>query len=287
LYVVVSALRWRLAGHDWAHSLPRGYLASLWGVAIFALGGLADMGWHILYGVEVSVAATVSPTHLVLFLGVGLIYLGPLRAALARNDGSTGWDALPKILSLTYFWMACTFFTQYASPFATTFSAAAFRESDLKMSSFAQSLAMSSLLLQTALMVGFFAFAASRFRLPRWTFTVALTLETLATGIMRAPYLRSGVLPVVLAALVAGVLCDLLYAKLEPTPARKREWLLMWAAVPAIVFAVYFATVTVVAGTWWTPHLLFGAPVLAAGAGYLIAWLTLDRNSYAHLGATE
>jgi len=277
LYLVAAAIAWHRAGHAWAYALPRGYAASLWGVAIFAAGGVGDLIWHSLFGIEVNVAATVSPTHLTLFLGVALLYLGPLRAALARNDQALGAPGLIKVLSLTYFWMACTFFTQYALPFGQTFSAAASRPALPVEAYYLQALAMSAVLLQAALMIGIVLYGAARFTLPAGALTLAFTVAATATAIMRQHDLSTGIVPIVAAALVAGVLADAIYARLRPAPDRPRAWLAFAALVPFVVFGVYFAVVTALSGTWWTAHLLAGAPIEAAGIGYLVGALTLDR----------
>src|SRR5207244_10741815 len=81
--------------------LPAGYQGALLGAAIFLLGGAADMGWHTFFGFERSMDALMSPTHLILAGGIGLIVSGPLRAAWRRPAGERGWAALlPVLLSL-------------------------------------------------------------------------------------------------------------------------------------------------------------------------------------------
>lgn len=280
LYLVVAAVRWHADGYAWNRALPRGYEWSLIGAGIFAVGGALDMLWHVAFGIEADVAALVSPTHLTLLCGASLLYLGPLRAALARGEEGRGAAALPALLSAVYFWCACTFFTQYASPFGDTFSAAAFphglvQHEGAVLEYFTQALAVCALLLQTGLMMGVLLFVAARLRLPAGAFALALTVQAALMTAMRYDDIKTGVLPVIAAALVAGAICDVVYARLRPTPQKRYEWLLFAAAVPFVVFALYFATVTALAGTWWPVHLLFGAPVEAAGIGWLVGWLTL------------
>lgn len=276
LYLIGGAVLGRMSGRPWSKALPQGYGYSLLGVAIFTLGGIGDMLWHIFFGVEVSVEATVSPTHLMLLLGVSLLYLGPLRAALSRQARGRSIATLPAILSLTYFWMMCTFFTQWASPFSYTASAASFAPSGKGLSS--DALAIAALLLQTSFLTGTFLFVASRFRMPPWAFTVALTLQATGTSIMNEHELSTGPAPIIATAVAAGLLCDVLYQRLQPTPSCKKRWLTFGAAVPAIVFGLYYATVTALSGTWWSIHLLAGAPVLSCGLGYLLAWLSLSPS---------
>src|SRR3954454_15458089 len=71
-------------GYAWQRALPAGYELSLLGMGIFALSGVGDMIWHTLFGIEQSFAALLSPTHLGLGLGLGLVVSGPLRAAWRR-----------------------------------------------------------------------------------------------------------------------------------------------------------------------------------------------------------
>lgn len=278
-YLAAQWLRFRIAGYGWLHALPRGYLWSLVGAIVFTAGGALDMLWHIVFGIEADVAALVSPTHLTLFAGAMLMYLGPLRAALARNDAAAGAAALPKLLSLLYAWTAITFFTQYASPYGDTFGAAAFTHQGPREIYFVQALGMAALLLQTAVMMGVVLFAAARFRLPAGSFALILTVQAVMMTVMRQGDIYSGILPVILAALVAGIACDVLYAWLRPAPDRKGAWLAFGAAVPFLVYALYFAAVTAFGGTWWPPHMLYGSPVEAAFAGYGIAWLMVTPGA--------
>jgi hypothetical protein len=118
--LVVAVVSGRAAGRPWRGVLPRGCGLSLAGALIFAAGGVGDMIWHQLFGIESDFEALISPTHLVLAVGAVLIASGPLRAAwsdpqqVARRDLSA-W--LPPLLSLTTILSALTFFSDYASPF--------------------------------------------------------------------------------------------------------------------------------------------------------------------------
>src|SRR5206468_5841643 len=61
--------------------VPAGYGLGLVGVAMFVAGGVADGRWHTLFGVEVSVAALLSPSHLLLLGGGLLMVTSPVRSA--------------------------------------------------------------------------------------------------------------------------------------------------------------------------------------------------------------
>ncbi|HSE45781.1 MAG TPA: hypothetical protein VLA89_10700 [Gemmatimonadales bacterium] len=52
-------------------ALPVGYGLSGLGALIFAAGGMTDLIWHTIFGIEAHVEALLSPTYLVLALGLG------------------------------------------------------------------------------------------------------------------------------------------------------------------------------------------------------------------------
>lgn len=113
------------AGYSWQKALPAGYNLALIGALIFGLGGLGDMVWHTVLGIEVNTEALLSPTHLTLALGIALIASAPLRAAWLRlGEGAPGWKALaPAIVSLLLVFAMFNFFTQFAHPFVDVFAA--------------------------------------------------------------------------------------------------------------------------------------------------------------------
>ncbi|MBW3536523.1 MAG: hypothetical protein KY395_01960 [Actinobacteria bacterium] len=72
---------------DWRLSyLPPGFGGARLGLVLFALGGLGDAAWHSALGVERGIDALLSPTHLLLFVGLLLILTAPVRAARAAPD---------------------------------------------------------------------------------------------------------------------------------------------------------------------------------------------------------
>jgi len=76
-------------------SLPPGQGLVLVGVAVFAVGAAGDVVWHSVFGIEVDIAALLSPTHLVMFTGAALLLTGPFRAAWA--DGSVQAPTLAEL----------------------------------------------------------------------------------------------------------------------------------------------------------------------------------------------
>ena len=150
----------RSRGVAWREAIPAGYSWSLLGAALFAVGGLADMIWHIVLGIEVSIEALLSPTHLLLALGGTLMISGPIRATWQRAD--SGRAALwPAMLALTILDALFIFFTEYAQPFTHRWATdPAGRFSRIGM--LEQEIGVTAVLLQAALLVGLVLFAVRR-----------------------------------------------------------------------------------------------------------------------------
>ncbi len=70
----------RAGGLRWYRHVPTGYGWGVVGIGVFASGGLADMGWHLAFGVEAGIDALLSPSHLVLFTGGLLILTSAVRS---------------------------------------------------------------------------------------------------------------------------------------------------------------------------------------------------------------
>ncbi|MEO9044929.1 MAG: hypothetical protein ABI352_07910 [Candidatus Dormibacter sp.] len=103
-WVGFSVWRRRVTGGSWREAVPPGYLPAAAGVVIFLVSGTGDVTWHLIFGIERSIGALLSPTHLGLFAGGLLIITAPLRAAWTdpdRTEAARFSDLLPAIGSAT------------------------------------------------------------------------------------------------------------------------------------------------------------------------------------------
>src|SRR5215216_1886720 len=55
--LLVCQARNMMRGHIWMQALPRGYLLALLGVALFSFGGVGDLVWHSILGIEANAEA--------------------------------------------------------------------------------------------------------------------------------------------------------------------------------------------------------------------------------------
>jgi hypothetical protein len=263
-------------GYPWRRALPNGYWLSLLGVMLFSVGGVGDLIWHSLFGIEANMEALLSPTHLMLATGAMLFYTGPLRAAWGRSPSETkpGWaSSLPAIISLLMVLSLLTFFTQYAH-FMNYPALLVQRPTDASyLATYFPSLyGVASALIPTALLTGVILLALRRWDLPRGTLTLLLTANSALMWAMK--FNRASDFWVLLvAAFAAGLVGDVLLGWLKPSVAR------VWA-LRVFAFSLPFALVLfnhlallATAGLWWKIHMWLGVPFVAGVGGLLLSFL--------------
>src|SRR2546421_2317997 len=261
-----ALIRNRLQGYSWRNAMPDGYWLSLLGIIGFAAGGVGDMIWHILFGIELNIDGALSPTHLALALCIGLIVAGPLRAAWRRSHVTTpGFVSfLPTIISLAFTLSAITLISQFASPFVMLWPAGAQQDPF----SF-QALAVVSIVLQSIILMSVFLLAIRRWTLPFGTFTLILTLNITFLSFMQDHYL------LILVGTLTGLIADLLIWKLHPSVARPDEVRLFACLVPGVLYLLDFLTLLFITGIAWTIHLWLGSTIVTGIAGWLLSYLLI------------
>lgn len=115
--VVLSRLAARRLGVRRFAVVPAGYRQAMAGAMVFALGGVADMVWHQVFGVEFGIDALLSPTHLALFVGGSLLFSGPVRAVRLRGGASGPLGTVPAGLSVAAIGATAAFALSFLSGF--------------------------------------------------------------------------------------------------------------------------------------------------------------------------
>ena len=263
---------WR--GAAWREAMPVGYGLSLIGVVIFMVAGVADMLWHTLYGIEVDIEALLSPTHLLLAFGGALMVTGPLRAAWARpSNASQRWaDLMPALLSLALLLALLAFFTAYVNPLSETLVATGHRPgTDEEVFSY-QGLGIGAILLQSVIMMGVILLAVRRWRLPIGGLALIISV---AYGLTVSIHEDFYLIPF---EILAGLAAEALYWWLKPFAERPAA--LRWFAfgIPVVFYALYFVTLALTDGVWWTVHLWSGTILLAGFAGWLLSYAFVPQQ---------
>jgi hypothetical protein len=247
------------------------------GIAIFAAGGVLDMLWHIVFGVEQDVQALFSPTHLLLAVGGATMMCGPIRAGLGRPNEHTWRARFPELIALSFFATLVTFFLMWA--FSTgagiahdphrTYPALRgdalgdFR--DLQVQN-----GIAAVILRSLVIAGITGFAARRMALPFGAITLLVAAPNVLIAFMLNPAWAS-VSITLASALVAGLAGDFVLRRWHGLDAPSWHARAYGFGLPFIFWAVYLALAYVASGGfWWSPHIAYGAPVIGGLAGLLI-----------------
>jgi hypothetical protein len=258
--------------------VPVGYGLGAVGVALFGLGGIGDMLWHLAFGIEADIEALLSPTHLLLFVSSLLILTSPVRAAWhsdERVDGSFR-TFLPVLLSMALTTASVGFFFSYLSPFTEFYPTAGWERWAAGAGDFSsdvvemgRALSVGQHIVTTLILIVPLIFLLRRWRLPFGTATTIFT--TTAFGLSAMEALEGG--EMVLAALLGGLGTDLLVRLLRP--GHERPWRLRAVASlgPGFLWLANFVVVDVVWGIGWSVHLWTGTVCVAMLTGLAVAWL--------------
>lgn len=270
LLLVGTLLFNKRQGTSWQAALPAGYQLSLLGVLVFALGGVGDMIWHEVFGIEESFDALFSPTHLALGIGMGLVVTGPLRAAWLRPGARLTWRmAGPMLLSLLALISTLTFFTFYSHPLSANIAGA----SHNTHSEAGQIAGAVSVLVMTAILLGPVLLALVRRQFPPGSLLLVWGVNTTAMAVLN--WHHSYTRWQLLAMLAAVVVLDGLYQLWRPGAGRRGALRRFAFVAPLLLMGSYFGALLMTEGTRWTVHLWTGVIVEAALVGWLISFLVL------------
>jgi len=246
----------RLRGQSWREALPAGYEVSVLGVIGSIIGGVGDMIWHVLFGVEQNIDAAFSPTHIAIMLFFGFVLVGPYRAL------STSARATPRSLLLLSFTLLLTYWSlisQAAHPYTSLWVTNTPQSDET-----GQLLAFVSYILQGSFLAALTMYTIRRWKLFFGFFTLAMTLSALPLATMQNIPL---VIPI---GLISGLLMDGVYTLLRrPSLTRHDTFRLFVAAVPGLWLLTYNLSIALVYGTVWSTHLLVGSVVVVC----LVTWL--------------
>ncbi|MEV4136153.1 hypothetical protein AB0J72_28785 [Dactylosporangium sp. NPDC049742] len=262
LAIVPSVLwRGRPAGpvRDW---VPAGYGLGLLGAVLFAVGGVVDMTWHTLFGVEASLEALLSPPHLLLLTAGTLMITTPVRAAAARRAAPSLAGDLPVLLSLLSAVGVAAFFLNYLSPFTDAPAAFnGFRNG--------QAFGLAQYLAFTVLVVTACLFTWTRLgRVPAGLVTVVVAAASIPDGVFNDfQHLAAQLWP-----LLGAVLADL---AVQWVAAQRPDLVpvTLGALVPPLIWSTHLIGVQLSLGVAWTEELWSGVVVLTALAGAALGGL--------------
>ena len=245
----------RLKGMPWRETVPAGYEISVLGIIGSVIGGVGDMTWHLMFGIEQNIDAAFSPTHIALMLFFGFVVVGPFHALYVNKaHSSRALLVLSFALLLTYW----SLISQSASPYSTFWLV-----NTPKTEQTGQTLAIVTYILQGAFLAGLTMYVIRRWHVFFGFFLLSLTICAMPLAAMQNNYI---VIPIGMA---AGLLIDVAYHFIRPSLASIERFRLFIASVPGIWLLTYTLVVWAVYGTVWSTHLLVGSIVVTC----IISWL--------------
>jgi hypothetical protein len=257
-------------------AIPRSFVIPLVGGFIFLGAGGLDLAWHVAFGIEVGVEALLSPTHLGLAIGAGLLWSGPVISAWRRRSRLSMSHFLPGLLSMSAIVGLVSFTTHFAHPFVDAWPAIPYSDRD-PASWYTPSLGFASLVIQTSILMG-----ASLLLLRRWAappvgaLTVLFSVSSAGLSFLHdEPVLL--VVPVA-AGLAADVLV-VLQRDVHPHAAAVRLFAVL---VPLAMSGTYFGLLSVTSRVFWSPHLWVGAVVMCAAVGFMVSLLVFPPGVPGH-----
>lgn len=251
-------------------AVPYGYGGSMAGVAVFFAGGLGDMFWHTAFGIEVSIDALLSPTHLLLLVGALLILSGPIRAV--GGGQAPWWARLVPVLAMTLATAQLGFFFQYMDGTSARFMQTPYLPG-AEEGYFDVVAGVGSILITTTILMGGLLLLMRRGVLPVGAGTLVfagygLLMETLEG--YRFP-------EDLIAPVAAGVAADLFLVLLGPGPGRLgllRVWVF---AVPVVMWSVRFAVFDVYSEINWPVAVWSGLIVFTGLTGVGLSLLAFPH----------
>jgi len=254
-------------------AIPRGFGFALIGTGLFFVGGIGDMLWHTVFGVEADIDALLSPTHLLLGVGAFLMVSANVRSWLyAADERPTLTWQLPMILSLALTLSVLTFMTQY-SHFIEPFGSGLAIPPSEDLVNHITGRAFAGYLLQSIFLMGSVFLILRRAPLAPGILSILFTLNVLGMALM-----RDGLI-FVPAAVIAGIVADIMALSLFPLQAHLKQFRIFSFLVPAILFGLYILLILATKGTWWSMHARYAAPVYAGLAGLLLSFVAVPGKA--------
>ena len=246
--------------------------------AIFTAGGVGDLLWHSVFGVETGLSALVSPTHLLLLLGGLIGVTAPVREwREARPDGVKSTIAVLGAVTLAA--ALASFFLLYVSPFATDAPTVALTTIPEGAPGHQEAEApavtgLAGYLVSTVLLVLPLVALRVRGLLPFGAVTVLVTtIALLSSGVAEFDQPAAPA-----AALVAGLAADSV-VRAGRGLAEPVQLLLIGAVVPLTLWTAQLGALALTTGVRWPAELVVGVVVLSVMLGTALGLVASARSA--------
>lgn len=260
------------------------YPLAIFGLGLAAVGLFGDIAWHTAFGEEAGVARVIAPFHLFLFSGA---------AGLASASLRSGWYApqyypressfktiFPPLLSLTLVTCVAAFMFQWLDGFLDWTPSLVIGRLPLDLASDprvrgtvefagAARVLVTNLVLLAGLLLGL-----RRWHLPFGSATFLFVSVSFAMSALSSFDLGA----TVFAALVGGLVADLIIDRYQPDPEHAFGYRVMAGVTPLALWSSYFLILQFVYGIAWPFDLWLGTTCLAAVSGLLLSFIAIEPH---------
>jgi len=120
------------------------------------------------------------------------------------------------------------------------------------------------------LLMGVLFVAMRRWRLPPGSLTLIIVINASLMMVFSDSYY------LILGVLLAGLVADVLFWRLQPSEERVEALRIFAFAVPVVFYLLYFATLEIRDGITWSIHLWLGSIVMAGIVGRLLSYVMVS-----------
>ncbi|MCE5290375.1 MAG: hypothetical protein LLG14_14205 [Nocardiaceae bacterium] len=274
-WVSYSVFRNVRMGHGIVESIPLGYRGAAVAIPAFAVFGIGDMLWHIIFGVETTINILFSPTHLGLAASMLVIVTSPLRAAWSRSPErrQTMGQLWPALLSTGLAGALVFLFVAYGDAIGETPAQVVERMSTTE-NHLASTLA-ARILITTAVLILPLLLVIKRWQPPAGTALLCGLPMVAISGAQTA-----GRNPAILGAAVLALLgIDVLLHFWRPAPTRHLAFYGFAATAAGLFWILYLTAAMIEAGVPAIVELWTGTPFVASAIALLLAIVVLPRTT--------
>jgi hypothetical protein len=242
-------------------------------MVVATLGVAGDAVWHTEFGVEVGITRLISPFHLILFAGAFMVVGAALRSGWHSERPARGISMsrfFPVLLSVTLMTAMTSYFFQELSPLVTWIPPGLVKLSATSPFQETTNIYMiSSVLITNLIFLGPVLLMLRRWQPPfgsvTFLFGAVALLDASQTELSRGA--------VVGAAIVGGLVADLVIRRVNPSPTNVRGNRIVATVTPLAFWTGHFGVMWIAYEQSWVPELWAGAIVLAAMSGYVLSLL--------------
>lgn len=258
LYVVRTRIARGARGID---AVPAGFGGAVVGALLFGVGGVGDLLWHTVFGIERQLKILFSPTHLFLMTAMLLLCFGAVRAAWLSDDAPSLRTLWPVVLSTGALCSVLIVFFQYVSPldravFTTDVPVL------LGLDQVIRSQSIAGVIITTVLLFGPLLLLLRRWALPFGSCTIVISV------VMASNFVFTNFKPVriTIAVMTGAVIIDLLSVALRRVAPPRIAFRVFGGLAPLLLWSTYVAvTVAHHQVTWsaeeWTGTLVWSSLV--------------------------